>query len=150
MSFKRTNYAYESLSQVWFQRGYRALGLSWRSGVVLHDSWWRCAFKGQTSVRNLTSPKLQGLGVDLCATLDKFFKNVKHRVFKLMLSLIANVGKVKLRTFYETHTQTFFRSGHGTCRWTQHERCCPKPKHAHAFLATRTNADAGHDPPPNV
>jgi hypothetical protein len=23
-------------------------------------------------VRNLTSPKLQGLGVDLCATLDKY------------------------------------------------------------------------------
>ena len=27
MSFKRTNYAYESLSQVWFLRVYRAIGL---------------------------------------------------------------------------------------------------------------------------
>jgi len=27
------------LSQVWFQRGYRAAGFKWRSGVVLHDSW---------------------------------------------------------------------------------------------------------------
>jgi hypothetical protein len=74
--------AYKSFCQVRLQRVYRARGLVWRSGVVLHDSsWWRCPFKGQTSVRNLTSPKLQGLGVDLCATLDKFFKNVKHRVF---------------------------------------------------------------------
>ena len=32
--------AYESLCQVWFLRVDRALGLKWRSGVVLHDSWW--------------------------------------------------------------------------------------------------------------
>ena len=38
MSFKRTNDAYKSLSQVWFQRSYRARGLKWRSSVVLHDS----------------------------------------------------------------------------------------------------------------
>jgi hypothetical protein len=28
---------YVSYVQVWFQRGYRARGLMWRSGVVLHD-----------------------------------------------------------------------------------------------------------------
>jgi len=32
--------AHRLLSQVWFQRGYRAVGLLWRSGVVLHDIWW--------------------------------------------------------------------------------------------------------------
>ena len=32
--------SYELLSQVCFLRGYRATGFSWRSGVVLHDSWW--------------------------------------------------------------------------------------------------------------
>ena len=31
--------AYKKRGQVWFQRGYRARGLVWRSGVVLHDSW---------------------------------------------------------------------------------------------------------------
>ena len=40
MSFKRTTYADESLRQVWFLRVYRARGLKWRSGVVLHDSWY--------------------------------------------------------------------------------------------------------------
>jgi len=40
MSFKRTTYADESLSQVWLRRDYRATGLMWGSGVVLHDSWW--------------------------------------------------------------------------------------------------------------
>jgi len=30
--------AHKSLSQVWFLRGYRAGGLAWISGVVLHDS----------------------------------------------------------------------------------------------------------------
>ena len=43
MSFKRTIYTYKSLSQVWFRRIYRASGFQWRSGVVLHDSWW-CVF----------------------------------------------------------------------------------------------------------
>jgi len=28
------------LRQVWFRRVYRARGLMWTSGVVLHDSWW--------------------------------------------------------------------------------------------------------------
>ena len=32
--------AYELLCLVWFWRGFRARGFSWRSGVVLHDSWW--------------------------------------------------------------------------------------------------------------
>jgi hypothetical protein len=32
--------AYKSLSQVGFLRVYRARGLAWRSGVVLHDSCW--------------------------------------------------------------------------------------------------------------
>jgi len=32
--------AYELLFKVWFQRCYRARGLWWSSGVVLHDSWW--------------------------------------------------------------------------------------------------------------
>ena len=29
--------AYELLFMVWFRRGYRALGLTWLSSVVLHD-----------------------------------------------------------------------------------------------------------------
>jgi hypothetical protein len=53
MSFKRTNYAYESLSQVWFLRGYSAFGLMCRSSVVLHDGWWRCPFKGQLSKKEI-------------------------------------------------------------------------------------------------
>jgi hypothetical protein len=32
--------AYELLWQVWFLRDYRATGLKWLSGVVLHDRWW--------------------------------------------------------------------------------------------------------------
>jgi hypothetical protein len=40
LSFKRTNNAQKLLCQVWFQRGYRASGLKWRSSVVLNDSWW--------------------------------------------------------------------------------------------------------------
>ena len=31
--------AYKKQGQVWFLRGYRARGLMWGSGVVLHDSW---------------------------------------------------------------------------------------------------------------
>jgi len=31
--------AQEALSQVRFQRGYRACGLGWSSDVVLHDRW---------------------------------------------------------------------------------------------------------------
>jgi len=34
------NHVYKSLRQVWFRRVYRARGLMWTSGVVLHDSWW--------------------------------------------------------------------------------------------------------------
>ena len=34
MSFKRTTYADESLSQVRFRRVYRARGLTWSAGVV--------------------------------------------------------------------------------------------------------------------
>ena len=33
--------AYELQGQVRFLRVYRATGFKWRSGVVLHDSWWR-------------------------------------------------------------------------------------------------------------
>ena len=94
----------------------------------------------------IPSLKFNGLRLVLFTNLDKIFKNVKHRVFKLMLSLIAGVGKEKLRTFNETKTQTFFRSGTGS-RSSEHERSCPKPEHAHA---TTTNVHAGHDPPPNV
>jgi len=32
--------AYKKRGQVGFQRVDRACGLTWRSSVVLHDSWW--------------------------------------------------------------------------------------------------------------
>jgi hypothetical protein len=60
------------------------------------------------------SIKFNGLRIVLFTNLDKILKNVKHRVFKLMLSLIADMGKEKLTTFNETHTQTFFRFGTGS------------------------------------
>ena len=66
------------------------------------------------------SLKFNGRRAAFFTNLDKTFKNVKHRVFKLMLSLIANVGKVKLRTFNETHTQTFFRFGPDARCWSEH------------------------------
>ena len=51
---------------VWFQRGYRARGLSWRSGVVLHDSW--CLGDGFNCRNGLVVLASSGDQVSCCTT----------------------------------------------------------------------------------
>jgi len=55
--------AKKSFSQVWFPCWLRARGLSWRSGVVLHDSWWwGGAFKdhSKNGIASIVSMLLSG------------------------------------------------------------------------------------------
>ena len=57
------------------------------------------------------SPKFNGLRLVLFTNLDKILKNVKHRVFKLMISLIADVGKEKNKGFLMKRTHKLFGLG---------------------------------------